>query len=162
MPVISSERDLESCTLTITAEFAAARDRVWQLWADPRQLERWWGPPGYPATVQEHDLTPGGLVTYFMTTPEGDRHAGYWRIVTVDAPVALEFDSGFADPSGAPNDAMPVTRIEVTLAEPVGGGTEMTITSRFSSPGDMERLMEMGTEEGMKEALGQTDGILAG
>lgn len=163
MTVISSVRDAESRTLTITAEFDAARDRVWQLWADPRQLERWWGPPTYPATVKEHDLTPGGTVTYFMTGPEGDRHGGFWRILAVDAPASLEFDDGFADESGAPNDKMPVTRIEVTLTAPDGGeGTVMTIASRFSSAEAMEQLISMGMEEGMKEALGQTDAILAG
>ena len=46
--------------MTITAEFDATVERSWQLWADPRQLERWWGPPTYPATVVEHDLVPGG------------------------------------------------------------------------------------------------------
>lgn len=162
MPVISSERDLESCTFTITAGFAAARERVWQLWADPRQLERWWGPPTYPATVEEHALEPGGLVTYFMTGPEGDRHGGYFRIVSVDPPAMLEFEDGFADETGTPNDAMPVTHVEVTLSEPAGGGTEMRIASTFASTEDMARLIEMGMEEGMKAALGQTDAILAG
>ena len=74
MTVISPARDAETRTLTITAEFDADRERVWQLWADPRQLERWWGPPTYPATVEDHDLTPGGTVTYFMTGP-GTRKA---------------------------------------------------------------------------------------
>ena len=46
--------------------------RVWALWADPRKLERWWGPPTFPATVLEHDLRPGGKVSYYMTSPEGE------------------------------------------------------------------------------------------
>ena len=51
--------------------------RVWQLWADPRLLERWWGPPGFPATFEHHDLTPGGTITYFMSGPDGgDRFDG--------------------------------------------------------------------------------------
>ncbi len=45
-------------TMTLEAEFDASPERVWQLWADPRQLERWWGPPTYPATVTTHDLRP--------------------------------------------------------------------------------------------------------
>ena len=47
----------------------ASPERVWQLWADPRQLERWWGPPTYPATFTQHDLAPGGHVEYHMTGP---------------------------------------------------------------------------------------------
>ena len=52
-------RTPRALTMTITAEFDAPIERVWQLWADPRQLERWWGPPTYPATVVDHDLSPG-------------------------------------------------------------------------------------------------------
>ena len=39
---------------TITARFDASIERVWRIWSDPRQLERWWGPPSFPATVTEH------------------------------------------------------------------------------------------------------------
>lgn len=55
-----------------------------QLWADPRKLERWWGPPTYPATVVEHDLRAGGKVAYLMTSPEGEQHHGWWKVLEVD------------------------------------------------------------------------------
>ena len=50
--VVSSVNSLISAelTLTITAEFNAPVTRVWELWENPRLLERWWGPPTYPAT----------------------------------------------------------------------------------------------------------------
>ena len=80
MTVISVEKDVESLTMTITEQFDAPTTRVWQVWQDPRQLERWWGPPTYPATVVGHDLSPGGSVTYFMTGPEGDTHHGWWHV----------------------------------------------------------------------------------
>jgi hypothetical protein len=35
-----------------------------------------------------------------MTGPEGDRHRGWWRVIAVDAPRALEFEDGFADDDG--------------------------------------------------------------
>ncbi|WP_325048798.1 SRPBCC family protein [Amnibacterium setariae] len=50
MPVLDVEKDLDRLTLTVVAEFAAPVERVWSLYADPRRLERHWGPPGYPAT----------------------------------------------------------------------------------------------------------------
>src|SRR5215211_1386621 len=61
------KKDPANLSMVVTAEFNAPVQRVWQLWADPRQLERWWGPPTYPATVVDHDLVPGGTVNYFMT-----------------------------------------------------------------------------------------------
>jgi uncharacterized protein YndB with AHSA1/START domain len=100
VPVTSIEKNPENRTMTITAEFTAPADRVWQVWDDPRQLERWWGPPTYPATVLDHDLSPGGTVNYLMTGPEGDKHRGWWRVLSVDPPHRLEFEDGFADDAG--------------------------------------------------------------
>lgn len=160
MTVTSVRKDPEALTMAITAELDATVERAWQLWADPRQLERWWGPPTFPATVVDHDLAVGGRVTYFMTGPEGDKHHGWWQVLAVDPPKRLELKDGFADESGTPNDAMPTTTTVVTLTER-GGGTVMAIETHFPSVEAMEKLVEMGMEEGMAAALGQIDAILA-
>ncbi|MFF7039906.1 SRPBCC domain-containing protein [Streptomyces massasporeus] len=159
MSVTSVDKDLDTLTLTLIADFAAPVERVWRLWADPRQLERWWGPPTYPATVEEHDLTPGGEVTYFMTGPEGDRHRGWWRITSVSEPTALEFTDGFAD-DGKPKDDMPTMSVTVRLSAR-DGGTRMEMRSLFDSREQMEQMVSMGMEEGLKEAVGQIDALLA-
>ena len=162
MTVTDIHKDTDTLSMTITTELAAPVDRAWQLWADPRQLERWWGPPTYPATVVDHDLTPDGRVTYFMTGPEGEEHGGWWRVIAVDAPHRLEFEDGFADESGAPNLDMPTTIAVVELTEQDAGRTLMTIRSTFPSKEAMEQMVSMGMEEGMREALGQIEGILSG
>ena len=77
MTVTAVQKDASALSMTVVADFAASPERVWQLWSDPRQLERWWGPPTYPATVDSHDLQPGGRVTYHMTGPGGDQPRGY-------------------------------------------------------------------------------------
>jgi uncharacterized protein YndB with AHSA1/START domain len=69
MTVTSVRKDADALTMTVTAEFDASPARVWELWADPRQLERWWGPPTYPATFTAHDLAPGGRSPYDRTQP---------------------------------------------------------------------------------------------
>ena len=69
MTVTAVRKDPKRLTLTVEAEFDASVERIWQLWADPRKLERWWGPPTYPATFTKHDLTPGSRVEYHMTGP---------------------------------------------------------------------------------------------
>ena len=161
MAVTSIDKDPETRTMTITAHFDAPVDRVWQIWADPRQLERWWGPPTWPATFEEHDLRPGGRVSYFMTGPEGEKSRGYWDVVAVDAPHRLTVDDGFAGEDGTPNDSMPVTRMDVELADD-GGRTRMVMSSVFPSTEAMEEMVAMGMEEGITLALGQIDAILAG
>ncbi|OFW66450.1 MAG: polyketide cyclase [Actinobacteria bacterium RBG_16_68_21] len=160
MTVISIDKDPGAMTMTIVAEFDAPARRVWEVWANPRQLEKWWGPPTYPATVVDHDLSPGGKVGYFMTGPEGDRHRGWWRILMVDGPHRLEFEDGFADEAGTPDPAMPTTTARVSLSEQPGGGTRMTIETTFPSLEAMEQLIAMGMEEGIGLAVGQIDGLL--
>ena len=160
MTVIDIAKDLEARRLVITSSFEAPVARVWQLWADPRQLERWWGPPTYPATFVEHDLRPGGRVTYFMTGPEGDRHGGWWQITAVDAPHHLELDDGFAGPDGTPNPDMPVTTMPVDISSD-GTTTRMVLTSTYPSTEAMEQLLEMGMAEGIAAAMGQIDDLLA-
>jgi uncharacterized protein YndB with AHSA1/START domain len=161
MTVTSVDKDAKALTMTVVSEFDAPVERVWQVWADPRQLEQWWGPPTYPATFEEHDLTPGGRCTYFMTGPDGDKPHGWWRVVAVDPPNRLEIEDGFADDSGAPNPNMPVMTMRITLDARDGGGTRMTITTSFASVDNMEQILTMGMEEGMAAAIGQIDALLA-
>lgn len=161
MTVTDVRKDIENLTLVLTNHFTAPVDRVWQVWADPRLLERWWGPPTYPATVVHHDLTPGGAVRYFMTSPEGEKYHGFWEVTAVDAPHSLEFDDGFADDAGRPNTDMPVSSARVTLADDGTGGTVMTLTSTYTSAEDLEKVLAMGMEEGITLSLNQIDGLVA-
>jgi uncharacterized protein YndB with AHSA1/START domain len=161
MSIVSTTQDPEALTLTIVAELAAPPERVWQVWSDPRQLERWWGPPTWPATFEEHDVVVGGVSRYYMTGPEGDKARGWWRFLALDEPRTLEFQNGFADDSGEPNRQMPTTRVLVELEES-GAGARMTVTSRFSTVEQMEQLVQMGMAEGMTLAMGQIDRLLVG
>src|SRR5919106_6417625 len=115
MTIVSVERDFDSLSLILVAEFDAPIERVWRLWADPRQLERWWGPPTHPATVETHDLALGGEVTYFMTGPGGETSRGWWRVTAVDPPTSLDFIDGWANRDGTPNTEAPTTSAQVRL-----------------------------------------------
>jgi uncharacterized protein YndB with AHSA1/START domain len=161
MTVTTVRKDPEALSMTIDAEFDASAERVWQLWADPRQLERWWGPPTYPATVTVHDLRVGGRVEYHMTGPEGDQPRGYWEIVEAEAPHRLVFRDGFANPDGTPNTDLPRMQARVTIEAVGDGRTRMSVRSVFPSTEAMEKILAMGAEEGMKQAMGQIDAILA-
>lgn len=160
MPIVSSSQDADALTLTLVAEYAAPPSRVWQVWSDPRQLERWWGPPTWPATFEEHDVVVGGGSRYYMTGPEGEKARGWWRFLSLDEPSSFEFEDGFSDESGAPNTQMPTIRARVDLEE-TAAGTRMTVTSRFASLEDMEKLAQMGMVDGITLAMRQIDDILA-
>jgi uncharacterized protein YndB with AHSA1/START domain len=160
MPVTDVRHDLDDRTLTITADFAAPVERVWQVYADPRQLEKVWGPPSYPATVVDHDLTPGGRVTYYMTGPEGDKHAGYWLVDTVDEPRGFTFRDGFADLDFNPLPDLPVSENVFTF---VGhdGGTRATYVSTYATAEALQKVLDMGVVEGASSAINQIDELVA-
>ena len=161
MTVTAVRKDTDALTLTITAELDAPPERVWQLWADPRQLERWWGPPTYPATFTRHDLEPGSRVEYHMTGPEGDQLRGYWDVLETDPPRSLAFRDGFANEDGSPNESLPITTGTVTIEHIGGGRTRMSVRTEFPDAQAMEQILAMGMEEGMTQAMGQIDAILA-
>lgn len=160
MPVTSITRDLDTRTLTITAHFAAPVERVWELYADPRQLERVWGPPTYPATFVDHDLVPGGRSRYYMTSPEGERFGGWWQITSVDEPTSFTFDDGFADGDLNPADGMPVSHNVYSFAA-ADGGTLATYVSTYESAEALQQVLDMGVEEGATSAINQIDEFLA-
>jgi uncharacterized protein YndB with AHSA1/START domain len=161
MTVTAVRKDPQTLSMTLEAEFDASPERVWQLWADPRQLERWWGPPTYPATFTKHDLAPGSRVEYHMTGPAGDQSRGYWDVLEVDAPHQLALRDGFANDDGTPNTDMPLNTVRVRIEALGQGRTRMSIESVFPSAEAMEQVLGMGMEEGLTLAVGQIDAILA-
>lgn len=160
MPITDITSDPATLTLTITGDYPVPAGRLWQAWADPRQLERFWGPPTWPATFTRHDMAPGGRSHYFMTGPDGIRSAGYWIFESVDPGRSFTITNGFADDDGNPNDELPGTRIEVRF-ESTGNGSRYVAVTTFTDLASMERLAEMGMVEGMRLAQGQLDGVLA-
>ncbi len=161
MPVTDVTHDIDSRTLTITADFAAPADRVWEVYADPRQLERVWGPPTYPATFVDHALAPGGRMNYFMTSPEGEKYYGYWEITAVNQPKGFAFNDGFAlDETFTPNPDLPVSSNEFTFVE-TDGTTRATYVSTYASAEALQQVLAMGVVEGASAAINQIDALLA-
>jgi uncharacterized protein YndB with AHSA1/START domain len=160
MSVVSVEKDYDRLSLVLIARFDAPVERVWQLWADPRQLERWWGPPSHPATVERHDLTAGGEVSYFMTGPEGEVSRGWWRVESVDPPTSLEFTDGYANRDGTPNAATHTTSVRARLSDQQGG-TRMELRFVFESREHMQRVERQGAFAVFPQSVGQMAALLA-
>jgi len=159
MATISSEKNVDALTLTFVSHFDAPVNRVWQVWEDARQLESWWGPPSYPATFETHSFSEGGESRYYMTSPEGEKMWGWWRLTRIDAPHRLEYDDGFANSDGSHDETIAPTHTVVTL-DADEGGTTMTSITQFSSAEQLDQMVQLGMEEGMTLALGQIDEVL--
>jgi uncharacterized protein YndB with AHSA1/START domain len=160
MSVTSVEKDPESLTMTVTADLDASVERTWQLWADPRQFEQWWGPPGSRVTVVHHDLRAGGRITFFLAGNDGERHDSTWEVVAADPPRHLELRDADVDDDGRPNDGNAMTGLVIAIDERDGGGAVMAIRTQFDSQEGMEKVLA-GVEEGMRSVFSQIDAVLA-
>jgi uncharacterized protein YndB with AHSA1/START domain len=94
-----------------------------------------------------------------MTGPEGDRHRGFWEVDEVQPPHRLVFRDGFANEDGTPNTELAMTTTRVTIEDIGDGRTRMTIVIEFPT---VEAMEELTVDEGLTQAVGQIDAILAG
>jgi uncharacterized protein YndB with AHSA1/START domain len=159
MPIQSVTSDPVALTLTVVAEYPVSVERLWRAWTDPRQLERFWGPPEWPATFTRFDLHVGGRAEYHMTGPNGESSRGFWVFEHVDAPRAFAVRDGFSNEDGTDNDALPGTSMRIDF-EATEAGSRFVCVSRFASLEALEQLVAMGMLEGMRAAFGQLDAVL--
>jgi uncharacterized protein YndB with AHSA1/START domain len=160
MTVISSIKDPVAMTLVVVSQFDATPEQVWDVWEDARKLERWWGPPTFPATFVRHEFVVDGQSRYYMSGPNGERPHGWWRIRTIDKPHRIEFDNGLAGDDGEPMPDVDPMPSSVSF-EVFDGGTRMTSVANFTDIEQMEKMIEMGMKEGTEQAVGQIDELLS-
>lgn len=177
MPVTSVSTAADSLTMTVVAEFAAPVRRLWDAYLDPRQLERFWGPPTYPAVFTRHDGCVGGRSEYTMNGPDGDVSRAYWEWVAVDEFKSFEVRDAVALADSAIDEQLPTqapARSQPAAPSPGAGiarmvfafeatptGSRVTTTTHFESLADLEHLLAAGMEQGMTDAMGQMDAVLA-
>jgi uncharacterized protein YndB with AHSA1/START domain len=160
MTLITSSRNVEDLSMTLVAEFDAAPERLWNLWEDPRQLERWWGPAPFTVAFTRYEFEPGGQCRYTMTGPEDMKIRGWWRFDSIDAPERIEFAVGPSTDDGEPVPGHEQMNGVVTF-EPIGSRTRMRVVTTFADVEQMEQMISGGMEEGMRQQLGQIDDLLA-
>ena len=160
MTEVRVEKDVSALRLTMVADFDASPEEVWDVWADPRKIERWWGPPTFPATFTRHEFSVGGESRYYMTGPNGEQPHGWWRIESLERPHRFAFVNGLAGDDGEPVSGVAPMPSVVTI-ELVDERTRMTAVTNFVDVQQMEAMLEMGMQEGMRQAIGQIDGVLA-
>jgi uncharacterized protein YndB with AHSA1/START domain len=161
MPVTDVTTDPEALTMTLTADFAAPVERLWQAFTDPRQLERFWGPPGWPATFTAFDLAVGGRADYHMTGPRGEYAGGSWEFLEIDAPHRFEVLDTFVDRQGERIETQPTMRVDFVF-EATDTGSRLRNVTSFTTAEALEKTVAMGAVEGSRMAINQLDRVLEG
>ena len=155
MPLTSLTKDAEKLALTVVGDYTVSQQRLWDAFADPRQLERFWGPPFAPATFTRHDFKVGGRAEYFLALPDGGRWNGSWKFTAVNPISSFEAHDG---EDNAADDNMPAG-MKFTF-ETTPAGSRMTIVTHFASLEAMEQTIP-GMEQGLRAAMPQLDAVLA-
>ncbi len=155
MPLTSVTKDAAKLTLTVVGDYPVPQQRLWDAFADPRQLERFWGPPTWPATFTRHDMHVGGRAEYVLTGPKGETWSGSWKFTAVNPISSFEAHDG---EDNAEDENMPASMTFAFEATPTG--SRLTIVTRFSSVEAMEQTIP-GMEQGLRAAMPQLDAVLA-
>ncbi len=155
------KKDVASKRINVTRDFDAPVEKVWSAWTEPKLLDEWWAPRPWKAVTQSMDFRKDGTWFYYMQGPEGERH--YCRIdyKSITPKTGYEGNDAFCDENGNINNEFPGMHWKVQFT-PAGSATKTEIEITFKSVTDMEKIIEMGFEEGFAAAHKNLDELLEG
>ncbi|HEX5653784.1 MAG TPA: SRPBCC domain-containing protein [Chitinophagaceae bacterium] len=154
------KKDLANKKINVKREFEAPVEQVWKAWTESQLLDQWWAPKPWKAHTQSMDFRDGGTWLYYMEGPEGERHycrADYKSIIPNKSYEGLD---AFCDEKGNINTGFPRMYWKVNFSK-TSAGTMVETEITFDSLADLEKIVEMGFQEGFTAAHGNLDMLLA-
>jgi uncharacterized protein YndB with AHSA1/START domain len=148
--------------VVITRVFDAPARLLFEAYAKPEHVKRWFGPRGWPLTLVEMDFRPGGTFRFGMTGPGGTPNTPFGGTYLEIIPNRkIVYDNGFELP-GAEKMVVTVTYDEEPAAPGQRPRTTMTIRTVFASLEMMREHVGGGIVEGVNSALDQLEEVVAG
>jgi uncharacterized protein YndB with AHSA1/START domain len=151
--------DQPNSTLTVKREFAGPRQLVWDCHTRAELLDRWYAPKPLTAKTTHMDFREGGHWHFAMIMPNGQAfwsRMGYEKIDPIDGYRALD---GFTDETGVVNPDMPRSRQDVRFTD-AQDRTLVTTVIQYNSPDDIQKVLDMGMQEGLTSTLERLDELL--
>jgi uncharacterized protein YndB with AHSA1/START domain len=149
----------ENKTITVTREFAASLDLVWDAWTKPELLDQWWAPKPYKTKTKTMDFREGGYWLYAMISPENVSHWNKADFQKIEDKVVYSCLDAFCDENGNINTDFPRSQWNNRFKEN-DDHTTVNITIQYASLGDLEKIIKMGFKEGFTMGLDQLDELL--
>ena len=134
---LAEHLEMQAREIVITRVFDAPRERVFEMWTDPKHLVHWWGPRGFTTTIQEMDVRPGGLWKMIMHGPDGANYPNHSVFTEVVKPERLVYSHGGGREGGPSADFQ-----QTVTFDDVGGKTRLTMRSLFPSAADRDRVVK--------------------
>lgn len=150
----------ETKTVTITAEFDASRDLVWDAYTKPELLDKWWAPKPFSSRTKEMNFAVGGKRFYAMVSPDGTVEKWSVQRYTSITPMSeFKFFNAFSDENE--NLQLPGSDWTFTFTEK-GGTTNVHVSIYNESLERMERIMADGNfQKGTEAQLKNLEELLA-
>lgn len=146
--------------IVVEREFDATTANVWKTWTESELLDQWWAPKPWKAETKEMDFRESGVWLYCMVGPEGERHWCRVDYKSINRQKSFTCLDAFCDENGSVNQDFPTMYWKVDFSK-ADSGTIVRVEVTFSSEADLEKIVEMGFEEGFTSALGNLDELLS-
>jgi uncharacterized protein YndB with AHSA1/START domain len=91
-PVVNLSAEEQSRTVVSTRVIDAAITDVFDAYANPEKLVRWWGPHGFTLTTESIDLNEGGHWRFVFHGPDDRDYKNHIVFSTIDAPHRFAID----------------------------------------------------------------------
>lgn len=149
----------ENRTITVTKEFAAPVDLVWDAWTKSELLDQWWAPKPYKATTKSMDFRDGGNWLYAMVGPENDQQWCRADFSGISQQKEFSVRDAFCDENGKINEDFPRSSWKNSFTS---NADTTTVTNQitYDKVEDLEKYIEMGFKEGYTMGLGNLDELL--
>lgn len=147
-------KNFKEKSIVVSREFDAPIEKVWQAYTDSKLLDQWWGPSPWRAETKRMNFTVGGQWLYAMVGPEGQKHWGCMNYKAIDPLKGFEMEDGFCDEEGNVNPDLPVSRGKITFTK-TSTGTRVAFKMTYTNEADVQRIVEMGFEQGITMCIEQ-------
>jgi uncharacterized protein YndB with AHSA1/START domain len=151
--------DKETKTVSITAEFDAERDLVWDAYTKPELLDQWWAPKPWTSRTKAMEFREGGRRFYAMVSPDGDVQR--WAVQeykSITPKTNFKFFNAFADENE--NLELPGSDWDLNFIEQ-DGATKVHISIYNESLERLERMVALGFREGTEMQLNNLEELLS-
>jgi uncharacterized protein YndB with AHSA1/START domain len=152
-------KDLKEKSILISRVFNAPIEKVWQAHTDNEILDQWWGPLPWRAETKTMDFTVGGYWLYAMVSPENQKQWGRMNYLAIDQYKCFEIEDAFCDENGKLNNELPESKGQFTFTK-TRNGTKVEFKMIYPTETDLEKIVEMGFEQGITICLDQLESLL--
>jgi uncharacterized protein YndB with AHSA1/START domain len=153
-------KDFKERSVLVSREFNAPLATVWRAYTDSEILDQWWGPAPWRAETKTMNFKAGGFWLYAMVSPEGQKHWGRMNYISVDHHKGYQIEDAFCDENGNAIEGLPVSKGHF-LFTPSANGTLVDYKMVYNSAEDLQKIVEMGFEQGIIQCSDQLDQMLA-